>query len=147
MEALIKANLLAVGLNGRTEVLDELPIRLISVESAAEAIRRIRNDRFESVLSRWHLEDMPGGLFLRKLRLVKPDMTTIVLICSKDQSEEIRARSIGVSAVLTEDCSDEFLVATVASVLGIEAPAEVRAILQTRRKRKTRSRAYGGVIG
>ena len=146
MEALIKANLLAVGLDGRTKVLNELPIRLISVQSAGEAIQRIRNDRFESVLSRWHLKDMPGGLFLRKLRLVKPDMTTIVLVCSKDPSEEIRARSIGVSAVLTEDCSDEFLLATVASVLGIEAPAEVSAILETKTKAGTR-RVYRSAAG
>jgi len=146
MDSLVKANLLAVGVDGRTRVLNELPIRLISVGSAAEAIRRIRNDRFQSVLSRWHLKDMPGGLFLRKLRLVKPDMTTIILICGKDASEEISARSIGVSAVLTEDCSDEFLLATVASVLGIEAPAEVGAILQSRAKASSRT-VYRSVAG
>ena len=125
MESLVKAN-------------------LVTVRSAAEAISHIRDDRFESVLSRWDLEDMPAGLFLKKLRLVRPDMTTVVLICGKDVSEEISARSIGVSAVLTEDCSDELLLATVASVLGIAVPAQVGAILEGASKPKSRSGA--GVI-
>jgi DNA-binding NarL/FixJ family response regulator len=144
MESLVKSSLLAVGVNGRTEALNELPIRLVSARSAGEAIRHIRDDRFESVLSRWDLEDMPAGLFLKKLRLVRPDMSTIVLICGKDEAEEISARSIGVSAVLTDDCSDEFLLATVASVLGIAVPAEIAAITRSASRAKDGSRA--GVI-
>lgn len=143
MESLVKASLLAVGLNGRTGALDELPIRLVTAVSAAEAISHIRDDKFESVLSRWDLEDMPGGLFLRKLRLVRPDMTTIALICGEDAAEEISARSIGVSAVLTEGCSDELLLATVSSVLGVAVPARVGAILESSSKRRSRT----GVIG
>ena len=117
MEPLIKANLLAVGLNGKTELLSELPIRLVSVESAKQAVCCIRNDRFEGVLSTWSLDDMPEGLFLKRLRMVKPSLT-----------QEIMARSIGVSAVLTEGCGDEFFLQTVASVLGLELPAEVISI-------------------
>jgi DNA-binding NarL/FixJ family response regulator len=123
MEPLVRTNLLAVGLNGRARLFNELPIRLVSVQSAAEAVGCIRNDRFESVLSTWNLQDMPGGLFLKRLRVVKPDLTTIVLVSGNDPSEEILARSIGVCAVLTEDDGDDFLVQTVASILGLEAPA------------------------
>jgi DNA-binding NarL/FixJ family response regulator len=134
MEPLVRTNLLAVGLNGRAHLLDELPIRLVRVGSATEAARYIRNDRFESVLSTWDLEDMPDGLFLKRLRAVKPHLTTIVLINNEDPSEEIRARSIGVCAVLTEDCSDDFLVRAVASVLGLEAPAEAAEITEAEQK-------------
>ncbi len=122
MELLVRTNLLAVGLNGRAQQLDELPIRLVSAGSAAQAVGCIRNDRFESVLSMWNLEDMPEGLFLRRLRVIKPDLKIIVLVNSEDSSQEILARSIGVCAVLAEDCSDDLLVQTVASVLGLEVP-------------------------
>jgi DNA-binding NarL/FixJ family response regulator len=134
MEPLVRANLLAVGLNGRAQLLDELPIRLVRVGSAVEATHCIRGDRFESVLSTWNLEDMPGGLFLKRLRVVKPYLTTIALISNEDPSEEIGARSIGVCAVLTEDCSDDFLVRAVASILGLEVPAEAAAITEARQK-------------
>jgi DNA-binding NarL/FixJ family response regulator len=135
MESLVRANLLAVGINGEAEILDELPIRTVSVDSAAEAVRCIRNERFESVLSKWHLRDVPDGLFLRRLRMVKPNMTTIVIVSGDDLSQEINARSIGVSAVLTEDCGDEFLLQTVASVLGIEVPVAANAITEIRPRR------------
>lgn len=124
MKLLVRTNLLAVGLNGGAQLLNELPIRLVSVKSAAEAVRCLRNDRFDGVLSAWHLEDMPKGLFLKKMRVVKPDLKIVVLIDSEEPSQEVLARSIGVSAVLTWDCSDEFFVEAVASVLGIEVPAK-----------------------
>jgi DNA-binding NarL/FixJ family response regulator len=122
MELLVRANLLAVGLNGRAQQLDELPIRLVVAGSAAQAVGYIRQDRFNSVLSTWNLEDMPEGLFLRRLRVIKPDMKIIVLVDGKNPSEEILARSIGVCAVLADDCSDNLLTQTVASVLGVDVP-------------------------
>jgi DNA-binding NarL/FixJ family response regulator len=134
MEPLVRANLLAVGLNGRTLAFNELPIRFVSVQSAAEAVCCIRNERFDGVLSTWDLEDMPAGLFLKRLRVVKPDLTTIVLVNGDDPSQEILARSIGVCVVLTEDCSDGFMVAAVASVLGLEVPAGEPAIIEARQR-------------
>lgn len=122
MELLVRTNLLAVGLNGRAQQLDELPVRLVIAGSATQAVGRIRNDRFDSVLSRWNLEDMPEGLFLRRLRVVKPDLKIIVLVDGKNPSEEILARSIGACAVLADDCSDELLVQTVVSILGLDVP-------------------------
>jgi DNA-binding NarL/FixJ family response regulator len=122
MELLVRTNLLAVGLNGRAQQLDELPIRLVVAGSASQAVGCIRNDRFESVLSTWNLEDMPAGLFLKRLRVIKPDMKIIVLVDGRNPSEEILARSIGVCAVLADDCSDGLLVQTVASVLGLDVP-------------------------
>ena len=140
MELLVKANLLAVGLNGRAQELDELPIRLVVAGSAAQAVEYLRQDRFSSVLSTWNLEDMPEGLFLRRLRVIKPDSKIIVLVDGNNPSEEILARSIGVCAVLADDCSDDLLIQTVASVLGIDVPtAAVSEIMQgTDRKNNRR---------
>lgn len=127
MEVLVRANLLAVGFNGEIKALEELPVCFVSVDRAAEAVRLIRNERYESVLSKWQLEDMRNGLFLKRLRIVKPDIAIIVFVRGDDPAEEIFARSIGVSAVLTEGCSDELLVQTVAQVLGLEVPEKTKA--------------------
>lgn len=137
MEILVQANLLTVGLNDRTSNFDDLPIRMISVETAAEAVRCIRNDRFESVVSKWQLRDSLGGLFLRQLRMVKPDMTTIVLVDGDDPQQEIMARSIGVTAVLTEDCGDDLLIATVAEILGVEIPLDIQAVSPQKNRQKS----------
>jgi DNA-binding NarL/FixJ family response regulator len=125
MKVLVQGHTLTVGLNGKGDALDELPIELISVDTAAQAVACLKSERFDCVVSRWHLEDMDQGGFQRRLRAVRPDTATIVLVSGDNPGEEILARSIGVSAVLTEDCSDELLLATVAAVLGIEIPAVV----------------------
>jgi DNA-binding NarL/FixJ family response regulator len=139
MEILVRTNLLAVGLDGRAQKLDELPIRLVVAGSAAQAAGYIRQDRFNSVLSVWNLEDMPEGLFLRRLRVIKPDLKIIVLVDGKNPSEEILARSIGVCAVLADDCSDELLVQTVASVLGLDVPTAVITEMSERKNNYRRA--------
>lgn len=145
MEPLVRANLLAVGLGGRAQVLSDLPIRLISVDLAAEAVRCIRDDNFESVISIWHLRDMADGLFLKRLRMVRPNIATIVLVRGDDPSEEIFARSIGVSVVLTEQCSDDFLLQSVAELLGLEVRVGAPAVAGVKQPTERRGN-YGRVI-
>lgn len=123
MKVLVQGHALTVGLSGTSGALGELPIELTSVDTAAQAVACLKGERFDCVVSRWHLEDMGQGGFQRRLKAVRPDVATIVLVNGDDLGEEVLARSIGVSAVLTEDCSDELLLATVAAVLGIEIPA------------------------
>lgn len=127
MKVLVQGHALAVGLNGKGDALGELPIELTSVDTAAQAVACLKNERFDCVVSRWHLEDMREGMFQRRLRAVRPDTATIVLVSGDNPGEEVLARSIGVSAVLTEDCSDELLLATVAAILGIEIPSAVES--------------------
>ncbi len=127
MEILVQANLLMVGLNERTRILDELPVRLINADSAVDAVRCIRNEKFDMVISKWELPDLADGMFFKRLRMVKPDMTSLVLVDGDDPQQEIMARSVGVSAVLTEDCGDDLLLATVAGIFGIEVPVNVHS--------------------
>ena len=127
MKILIQANMLAVGLDEYVGSLRELPIRLIEADNAIEAVRFLRDERFEVVLSKWQLDDMRDGLFQRRLRMVKPDLSTIVLIDPSNSEEEIMARSTGATAVLTEDCGGELLINTVCGILGLEAPVRVGA--------------------
>lgn len=128
MVVLVQANVMTVGLNGRSEVLRELPIRLITMQSGLKAARSLKNEEIDSVISRWNLDDMPNGRFLRNLRAVKPDIATIVFVKAGDWQQEIQARSLGVSAVLTDQADDEIFKETVANVLGIQDLVDIKAI-------------------
>jgi DNA-binding NarL/FixJ family response regulator len=128
MVVLVQANVMTVGLNGRSEVLRELPIRLITMQSGLQAARSLKNEEIDSVISRWNLDDMPNGRFLRNLRAVKPDIATIVFVKAGDWQQEIQARSLGVSAVLTDQADDQIFKETVANVLGIQELVAIKAI-------------------
>ncbi len=132
MIALVQATVLTVGLNGKSEVLRELPIQVVKMRSGGQAARSLKNENIDSVISKWDLVDMKGGRFLKKLRAVKPDIPTIAFIRAGSQAQEIAARSIGVSAVLTEDTTDELFRETVANVLGLKDVASIRAISPTK---------------
>ena len=128
MIVLVQATVLTVGLNGKNEVLRELPIRLITMQSGMEAARSLKNEKVNSVISKWDLQDMEDGRFLKNLRAVKPEIPTIAFVRAGDQAQEIAARSLGVSAVLTDEADDELFRETVANVLGLRDIASIKAI-------------------
>lgn len=133
MLVLVQATVLTVGLNGKSESLQELPIRLINMQSGLEAARSLKTKKVDSVISNWNLDDMTDGLFVKKLRAVKPQVPTIVFVTAGDRQQEIAARSLGVSAVLTSDTDDEHFKQTVANVLGLKDMASIKAISSARR--------------
>ncbi len=135
MIVLVQANVLTVGLDGKNEVLRELPVRLIAMQSAAEAARSLRNEKVDSVISKWGLDDMEDGWFLKRLRAVKPDIPTIVFVRANDRAQEIAARSLGASAVLTDEASDELFQKTVVNVLGLKDIVSIKAISSTEGKK------------
>jgi DNA-binding NtrC family response regulator len=128
MIVLVQATVLTVGLNGRNEVLRELPIRLITMQSGLAAARSLKNEKVNSVISRWDLDDMSDGRFLKSLRAARPYIPTIAFVRPGNVTQEIAARSLGVSAVLAEDATDEAFKETVANLLGIRGTVEIRAI-------------------
>ncbi|RKY23822.1 MAG: hypothetical protein DRP62_05150 [Planctomycetota bacterium] len=128
MIVLVQANVLTVGLDDRNEVLRELPIRLITMRSGIEAARSLKNEKVDSVISKWDLDDMKDGRFLKRLRTVKPDIPTIAFVRAGDHTQEIAARSLGVSAVLTEDVDDELFLETIANALGLKDLVAIRTI-------------------
>jgi DNA-binding NarL/FixJ family response regulator len=133
MLVLVQATVLTVGLNGKSESLQELPIRLINMQSGLEAARSLKSEKVDSVISNWDLDDMTDGLFIRKLKAVKPEIPTIVFVAAGDEAQEIAARSLGVSAVLTSDTDDEHFKQTVANVLGLRDIFAIKAISSARR--------------
>ena len=128
MIVLVQASVLTVGLNGKVKVLRELPIQLITMQSGIEAARSLKNEKVDSVISKWDLDDMKDGQFLKRLRAVKPDIPTIVFVRAGDRAQEIAARSLGVSAVLADNTDDEFFRETVANVLGLKGIVSIKAI-------------------
>ena len=133
MVVLVQATVLTVGLNGKSESLQELPIRLINMQSGIEAARSLKSEKVDSVISKWDLDDMEDGEFIRRLRAVKPEIPTIVFISAGNHRQEIAARSLGVSAVLTNDSDDELFRETVANVLGLRDIASIKAISSAQR--------------
>ena len=128
MIVLVQASVLTVGLNGKNEVLRELPIRLVTMQSGMEAARSLKSEKVNSVISKWDLHDMEDGQFLKNLRAVKPEIPTIAFVRAGDQAQEVAARSLGVSAVLTDDTDDELFRETVANVLGLKGLVSIKAI-------------------
>jgi len=100
MILLVEANVLTVGLDGRTDGLAELPVRLINMRTGSEAIKCLRSEKIDSVISEWDLPDMADGSFLKGFKTVKPHMPTIAVVKPGDRGQEIAARSLGVAAVL-----------------------------------------------
>lgn len=112
-----KTTVLAVGVGNRSAELSELPIQLICLTHAKEAASSFKTEKIDSVISHWHLEDMPDGQFIRRLKAVRPQMPTIAIIESGNIEQEIAARSLGVAAVVMEDCSEEYFRMIVADTL------------------------------
>lgn len=140
MILLVQATVLTVGIDGRHEVLKELPIRLINVQSGFEAASSFKNESIDSVISAWDLVDMPDGIFLKRLRRIRPDIPTIAVVKAGDYAQEVSARSLGVSAVLTDHSSDEHIREVIRLVLGLKDVTSIRgikAVKETTRREKT----------
>jgi len=136
MLVLVQATVMTVGLSGRNKALRELPIRLMKMQSGTEAARSLKNENVDSVISKWDLEDMDNGQFLENFRAVKPDIPTIVFIKAGDEQQEIAARSLGVSAVLTDESDDELFRQTVANVLGLKRLISINTVAPTQEKKR-----------
>jgi len=128
MIVLVKATVLSVGLNGKNKALKQLPVRVVNMRTGLEASRSLKNEKFDSIISNWELPDMKDGLFLKGLRRIKPDIPTIAVVKAGSTRQEISARSIGVSAVLTSDTTDEIFRQTVAEILGLRSADSIMEI-------------------
>jgi DNA-binding NarL/FixJ family response regulator len=115
----VVANVLAVGVSDKSGALKDLPIRLLVMDTGAEAVRCLQEERIATVISRWELVDMPQGKFLRNIIAARPNIPTIAFITPGDRSQETAARGLGVSAILNEDVDDEYFRETLCQLLGI----------------------------
>lgn len=119
MVIIAEMNVLAVGMDKRIAQFKGLPIRLLNLTHGSDAIRSFRTTQYDSVISHWHLADMPNGHFLRRLKAAMPKMPVIAIIEPNNPQQEIEARRLGVSAVVSEDCDESYFRQIVASVFGL----------------------------
>ncbi len=119
----VVANVLAVGMGKRSEALRELPIRLLVMNTGAQAVRCLKEERIDTVVSRLGLIDMPHGSLLRNILAARPAMPTIAFVTPGDNAQEITARSLGVAAVLSDDINDDYFREAVCQLLGISTVA------------------------
>lgn len=131
MIVVTKANVLTVGIADKAQALKELNIRVISLQFGKQAVRSLKSEEFDSVISRWDLPDMKNGTFLQGLKNIKRDMPTIAVIESGNTDQEISARSLGVSAVITEDISEDHFRELISQLLGLEEVEQIKEIYAT----------------
>jgi DNA-binding NtrC family response regulator len=113
-------NILMVGVSDKSESALELPVRILVMSTGAEAIKCLREEKIDTVVSSWHLIDIPEGKLLKNIIAAKPWMPTIAFVPPGDFEQEKAARSIGVTAVLSEDVDDEYFRQTLCQILRIE---------------------------
>ena len=131
MVVVTKANVLTVGITDKAQALRELNIRVISLQFGKDAVRSLKSKEFDSVISRWDLPDMKDGTFLQGLKNIKRNMPTIAVIESGNTDQEISARSLGVSAVITEDISEDHFRKLISQLLGLEEVEQIKEIYAT----------------
>jgi len=124
----VVANILTVGVADKSDALKQLPIRLLVMDTGAEAVRCLREERVATVISRWELIDMPHGRLLKNVIAANPAVPTIAFVTTGDRSQEIAARALGVSAILSEDVDDGYFRETLCELLGICTVTSVEAI-------------------
>jgi len=124
----VVANVLAVGVSDKSGALKDLPVRLLVMDTGAEAVRCLQEERIATVISRWELVDMPQGELLRNIIAARPNIPTIAFIRPGDRSQEIAARTLGVSAILSEDVDDDDFRETLCQLLSIRTVESVEAI-------------------
>lgn len=121
-----QANILTIGLNGKTNAFRSLPINPMKAADTAQASGFIKTEHIDAVVCKWDLPGMPNGIFLKRLKAFKPQIKTIVLIQAGNVNQEIAARCAGASVVLTEGTSESVLRQTIIDALRIHeyAPAD-----------------------
>jgi len=122
--------MLAVGIDDRkTNTLrKDALICVLSAETGSKAVKYLRQWKIDSLVSGWDLPDMADGQLLEKVRSAKPSVPTIAIIRAGDRSQEIAARGLGVSAVLSEDMDDSHFCETVRQLLRLESNEYIRDV-------------------
>ena len=100
---------LAVGLANRCEGLKDLPIRLCSVDTGFQALRQLRLEVPSVLVGLWDLPDMPDGSLFRRVLGSIASAATVTLVEFENSTQEIAARSLGVTVVLDESIDDKVL--------------------------------------
>lgn len=122
---LVSKNILVVGVADKGNALRELPVRVLLLDTGAQAIGCLKDEKIDTVISHWELIDIPAGQLLKNVTEAKPSTPTIAFIKPGDVEQEIAARQLGVDAVLSEDIDDDYFRDTVCQILNISSVASM----------------------
>lgn len=118
MVNIAEMNVLAVGMEDCAEQFRDLPVQVLNQAFGTDAIRSFKTAPIDSVVSVWHLPDMPGGLFLKRLKAAMPQIPVVAIVQPSDPQQEIEARQLG-AAVIPEGCDDAYFLHVLISVFGL----------------------------
>ena len=119
---------LTVGIRDKSKALKTLPIRLLVMNRGAEAVAHLFENKIDVVISHWDLIDIPNGGLLKDIIAAKPNLPTIAIVKTGDHQQEILARNIGVSAVLTDDIDDEYFRQVLLQIFDLTDVSVIRSI-------------------
>ena len=122
----VSRNILVVGVADKGDALRELPVQVLSMDIGAQAIRCLKEEKIDTIVSQWELIDIPDGNFLKNVIKAKPSMPTIAFITPGNINQEIAARQIGVDCVLSGDIDDGYFREAVCQILKISAEASMQ---------------------
>ena len=124
---MVQTTVLMVGAGDKGHVIEELPIRMVLLDTGEAAIRFLKQEKIDTVISRWNLVDVPEGKLLENIIGAMPSMPTIALIEPGNYAQEIKAAQLGITAIISEDIDDDYFRQVVMQLLGIEEMAAIRA--------------------
>lgn len=128
-------DILAVGIRDRGELLEQMPVRILLVDRAYEAISCLRRSRIRTMASKWNLPDMTDGKLLQRVIEAKPEMPTIAVIESGSFGQEVAARKLGVTIVLPEDVDDGRFDEAICQVLGLRGITSIKGRYEIERNK------------
>jgi DNA-binding NtrC family response regulator len=128
---LVQTTVLMVGAGEKRHVIEELPIRLVLLDTGESAIRFLKQEKIDTVISKWNLVDVPNGKLLENVTQAMPSMPTIALIEPGNYAQEIKAAQLGITAIISEDIDDDYFRQVVAQLLGIEEMTAIRSLTES----------------
>jgi DNA-binding NarL/FixJ family response regulator len=118
---MVQTTVLMVGASDKSHLIEELPIRLVRLDTGAEAVKSLKKEKIDAFISRWDLVDVPDGKLLQNVVAASPSMPTLALIEPGNYSQEIKAAQLGVTAIISSDADDDYFRRVVSQLLGFEA--------------------------
>ncbi len=102
--------------------ISELPVTVLFANTGKKAVEYLKKYNISIAAGKWDLKDMPDGVFLARLKKARPYIPTVALVETGNRKQEIAARSLGISAVISDDAGGNEIKDTLAGLLvGIEA--------------------------
>ena len=124
----VQTTVLMIGADEKSHAIQELPIRLVRLETGAAAVRFLKRDSIDTFICKWDLVDIPNGALLENVIGAMPSMPTIALVEPGNAEQEIKAAQLGVTAVISDDIDTDYFREVVSQMLGINDILPVGAV-------------------